>query len=37
MSVMAAYNDIDGIPCAGDPWLLNTILRGEWDSKLCSV
>ena len=30
LSVMAAYNDIDGVPCTGNPWLLNTVLRGEW-------
>jgi beta-glucosidase len=33
MSIMAAYNDIDGVPCAADPWLLNTVLRGEWGFK----
>ncbi len=30
MSIMAAYHDIDGVPCAGNPWLLNTVLRQEW-------
>ena len=30
MAVMAAYNDIDGVPCTANPWLLNTVLRGEW-------
>jgi beta-glucosidase len=29
-AVMAAYHDIDGVPCTGNPWLLNTVLRGEW-------
>lgn len=30
MGVMAAYHDIDGIPCTGNPWLLNNVLRAEW-------
>jgi beta-glucosidase len=30
MGIMAAYNDIDGIPCTANPWLLNTVLKGEW-------
>jgi len=30
MGVMAAYNDIDGVPCAGDRELLTGTLRGEW-------
>lgn len=30
MAIMAAYNDIDGVPCTGNPWLLNTVLRDEW-------
>lgn len=29
-SVMASYNEIDGIPSHANPWLLNEILRGEW-------
>ncbi len=29
-SVMAAYNEIDGIPCSIDPWLLTTELRRRW-------
>lgn len=31
LSVMVAYHDIDGVPCTGNPWLLNKVLRGEWD------
>lgn len=27
--VMAAYNDIDGVPCCANPWLLEEYLRGE--------
>jgi beta-glucosidase len=30
MGIMAAYHDIDGVPCTGNPWLLNKILREEW-------
>lgn len=29
-TVMASYNEIDGSPSHGNPWLLNDILRGEW-------
>ena len=28
--IMASYNDIDGIPCIANPWLLTTVLRQEW-------
>lgn len=30
MATMAAYHEIDGIPITADPFLLKTILRGEW-------
>ncbi|MBV9528452.1 MAG: glycoside hydrolase family 3 C-terminal domain-containing protein [Sphingomonas sp.] len=29
-SLMASYNEIDGIPSHANSWLLNTVLRGEW-------
>ena len=29
-SVMASYNEIDGIPSHANGWLLNDVLRGEW-------
>jgi beta-glucosidase len=29
-AVMAAYCDIDGVPCHANPWLLRDVLRGEW-------
>ncbi|MEU6348962.1 glycoside hydrolase family 3 N-terminal domain-containing protein [Streptomyces sp. NPDC047072] len=29
-SVMAAYNDIDGVPASADPGLLSQLLREEW-------
>ncbi|WP_049888944.1 glycoside hydrolase family 3 N-terminal domain-containing protein [Natronococcus occultus] len=29
-SVMNAYHDIDGIPCASSEWLLTDLLRGEF-------
>jgi len=30
MSIMPAYNTINGVPCACDPWLLTEVLRKEW-------
>ena len=30
MSVMAWYNEIDGIPSHANRWLLRDVLRGEW-------
>lgn len=30
LSVMTAYNSIDGIPCTANPVLLKTILRDRW-------
>ncbi|MES2392215.1 MAG: glycoside hydrolase family 3 N-terminal domain-containing protein [Acidobacteriota bacterium] len=33
MGVMAAYHEIDGVPVAGDPFLLKTVLRGEMGFK----
>lgn len=30
MSVMASYNEIDGIPSHANKWLLTDVLRGEW-------
>ncbi len=29
-SFMAAYNEIDGVYCHGNPWLLTQLLRGEY-------
>ena len=29
-TVMAAHNEINGIPCHANRWLLTDILRGEW-------
>ena len=29
-SVMTAYNDVDGIPCSGNKWLLCDVLRHDW-------
>jgi beta-glucosidase len=29
-TVMASYNEIDGVPSHGNSWLLNDILRDEW-------
>lgn len=33
MSVMASYNEIDGIPSHANKWLLTDVLRGEWGYK----
>ena len=29
-SVMNAYQELDGVPCAANRWLLTDVLRGEW-------
>ncbi|AQR61464.1 beta-glucosidase [Brevundimonas sp. LM2] len=33
MSVMASYNEIDGLPSHANRWLLHDVLRGEWAFK----
>ncbi|GAA4788930.1 glycoside hydrolase family 3 N-terminal domain-containing protein [Olivibacter ginsenosidimutans] len=33
LSVMTAYNSIDGIPCSANPLLLKEILRNQWHFK----
>jgi beta-xylosidase len=30
MSIMASYNEIDGVPSHANAWLLRDVLRGEW-------
>jgi beta-glucosidase len=30
LSIMAAYNSLDGLPCSCNPWLLTELLRSEW-------
>ena len=30
LSVMASYNEIDGVPSHANSWLLRDVLRGEW-------
>ena len=30
LSIMAAYNSFDGLPCSCNPWLLSEVLREEW-------
>ena len=32
-SVMASYNEIDGIPSHANKWLLTDVLKGEWGFK----
>jgi len=31
--IMAAYHELDGVPSAGNKWLLTDVLRGEWGFK----
>ncbi|NOU59874.1 glycoside hydrolase family 3 N-terminal domain-containing protein [Marinifilum caeruleilacunae] len=33
LGAMAAYHEWDGVPAAGDPWLLKELLRDEWGFK----
>ena len=33
ISVMASYNEIDGVPSHANPWLLGDVLRKEWGFK----
>ena len=33
ISVMASYNEIDGVPCHANKWLLRDVLRKEWGFK----
>ncbi len=33
LSIMAAYNSLDGVPCSSNKWLLTDILRKEWGFK----
>ena len=33
LSIMAAYNSLDGLPCSSNKWLLTDVLRGEWGFK----
>jgi beta-glucosidase len=33
LSVMTAYNSIDGVPCSANPWLLKEALRNDWGFK----
>jgi beta-glucosidase len=32
-SVMTSYNSLDGSPCSANDWILNQILKKEWDFK----
>ncbi|HEU4389249.1 MAG TPA: glycoside hydrolase family 3 N-terminal domain-containing protein, partial [Blastocatellia bacterium] len=33
LGTMAAYSELDGVPCAANKWLLTDVLRGEWGFK----
>jgi beta-glucosidase len=32
-SVMAAFNEINGVPATANHWLLSDVLRGDWDFR----
>jgi beta-glucosidase len=32
-SVMAAFNEIDGVPATGNKWLMTEVLRNQWGFK----
>lgn len=32
-SLMTSYNDVDGIPCSGNEWLMKEVLRDSWKFK----
>lgn len=33
LTTMASFNEISGIPATGSTWLLDDVLRGEWDFR----
>lgn len=33
LSLMTAHNELNGIPCHSNEWLMTDVLRGEWDFK----
>lgn len=33
MGIMAAYHELDGVPCVDNKWLLTDVLRKEWGFK----
>lgn len=33
MSLMTSHNELNGIPCHENDWLMNDVLRGEWGFK----
>lgn len=37
LSIMAAYNSVDGVPCSSSPYLLDTLLHKQWNFKGFSV
>lgn len=32
-SIMASYNEVDGVPSHANTWMMQNILRGEWNFK----
>lgn len=36
-AIMPAFNDINGVPCTANSWLLSDLLRGQWGFKGVTV
>ena len=30
MAIRCSYNEVNGVPACANPWLLETVARGEW-------
>ncbi|MFC5653812.1 beta-glucosidase BglX [Paenibacillus solisilvae] len=36
-TIMAAFNELNGIPCSGSRWLLTDVLQQEWGFEGCTL